>query len=119
MILKKHPIADTKLFFLSSFTRLLHFVANILSGILSEQGKNFYFPVQFHWITPFCSKYFVQDCLSKQFLGPYSVQSLSNSNFLTFSKAFFMNFNKNIKQVSCIKILNLMALSKNCFSYFI
>ena len=27
-----------------------------------KQIQNFSFPVQFYWITPFCSKYFVQDC---------------------------------------------------------
>ena len=30
-----------------------------------------------------------------------------------------MNFNKNIKQVSCVKIPNLMVLCKHYFAYFI
>ena len=49
-----------------------------------KQIPNFSFPVQFYWITPFCSKYFVRDCLSKQIFGSNSAQSPSNSNFLTF-----------------------------------
>ena len=51
---------------------------------MQTQILNFSFPVQFYCITTFCSKYFVQDCLSKQMFGPYSTQCSSNSNFLTF-----------------------------------
>ena len=29
---------------------------------MQKQIPNFSLPVQFYWITPFCSKYFVQDC---------------------------------------------------------
>ena len=29
---------------------------------MQKQIPNLPFPVQFYWITPFCSKYFVQDC---------------------------------------------------------
>ena len=32
-----------------------------------KQILNFSFPVQFYWITPFCSKYFVRDCSSCPF----------------------------------------------------
>ena len=35
-------------------------------------------PVQFYWISLFCSKYFAQDCLSKQIFGLNSAQSSSN-----------------------------------------
>ena len=37
-----------------------------------KQIPNFSFPVQFYWITPFCSKYFVQDCKSSFFLCRHS-----------------------------------------------
>ena len=49
-----------------------------------KQIPNFSSPVQFYWIIPFCSKYFVRDCLSKHIFGPNLAQSPSNSNFLTF-----------------------------------
>ena len=49
-----------------------------------KQIPNFSFPVQFYWITLFCSKYFVRLSLSKQIFDPYSAQSSSNSNFWTF-----------------------------------
>ena len=45
---------------------------------------NFSSPVQFYWIIPFCSKYFVQDCLSRHIFGPNLAQSPSNFNFVTF-----------------------------------
>ena len=57
-----------------------------------KQISNFSCPVQFHWISLFCSKYFVQDCLSKQNFGLNSTQVPSKLNFLTFfvsSKLFF------------------------------
>ena len=53
---------------------------------------NFSFLVQFYRITPFCSKYLVRDCLSKQNFGPNPAQFFSNSNFLTYfitSKHFY------------------------------
>ena len=33
---------------------------------MQKQIPNFSFPVQFYWITPFCSKYFLQDCSQLQ-----------------------------------------------------
>ena len=50
---------------------------------------NFSFLVQFYWISPFCSKYFVRDYLSKQIFGPNLAQFPSNSFSVT-SKHFFV-----------------------------
>ena len=68
--------------------------------------------IQYYWISFPCSKYFVWDCLSKQIFGHNSTQSPPNFNYLTFSitaTLFFCFFNKNIKQLSCVKVLNLMV----------
>ena len=46
--------------------------------------SDFSSPIEFHWNSLFCSKYFVQDCLSKQSFGLNSSQSPSNLNSLTF-----------------------------------
>ena len=51
---------------------------------MQKQIPNFCFPVQLYRITAFCSKYFFLDCLGKQISHPYSAQSPSNSNFLSF-----------------------------------
>ena len=50
--------------------------------------------------------------LSVQFFGRDSTQSPSNLNFWTFSVTSkqFSNYDKNIKQVSCVKVPNLMVL---------
>ena len=55
-----------------------------------KQIPNFSFLVQFSWITPFCSKCFVRDCLSKQIL----------------------------KHVSWVEVPNLMVLCKHYFCIF-
>ena len=69
------------------------------------------FEVLFYWISLLCAKCFGQDCLSKQIFGLNSTQSPSNLGFWTFSVAskHFFNHHKNIKQVSCIKVLNIMV----------
>ena len=48
-------------------------------------------------------------------------QSPSNLNFRTFSvtSKHFYNHNKNIKQVSCVKVPNLVLLCKHYFAYLV
>ena len=81
---------------------------------------NFFFPVHFDWITPFCSKYFARDCLIKQIFGPNLVQSPLNSNFLTFiiTPKHFYELQQKYKP-SRVKIPNLMVLCKYYFAYLI
>ena len=59
-------------------------------------------------------QYPVQDCLRKQIFDLNSAQSPSNSNFSTFvyHQIIFPMLMENIRQVSCVKILNLMVLCK-------
>ena len=63
------------------------------------------------------SKYFAQDCLSKQSFGLNSAQSSSNFNFLTFVyyQSISPIFKENVKQVSWVKLPNLMVLCKQYF----
>ena len=49
-----------------------------------KQVPNCSSPVQFYWIIPFSSRYFIRDRLSKHIFGPNSAQFPSNSNFSTF-----------------------------------
>ena len=51
----------------------------------------------------------------------YSAQFPSNSNLFTFLQlqSISMNINKNIEQVCCVEIPNLMVLCKNYFAYLI
>ena len=49
-----------------------------------KQISNFSLPVHFCWISLFCSKYFAQNCLSKQSLGLNLAQYPSSLIFLTF-----------------------------------
>ena len=42
-------------------------------------------PVQFHWISLFCSQYFAQDYLNKQIFGLKLAESSSKFDFLRFS----------------------------------
>ena len=64
------------------------------------------------WISLLCAKYLGQDCLGKQIFGRNSAQSPSNLNFWTFAvtSKHFSNHDENIKQVSCVKVPNLMVL---------
>ena len=86
-----------------------------------KQISNFFFCVQFYWISPLCSKYIAQDCLGKQSFGLNSAQSFSNFNFLTFlhNQSISPIFKKNIKQVSCVKLQKLMVLCIKYFAYLV
>ena len=60
-------------------------------------------PVQFYWISLFCSQYFALDYLRKQFFGIKLGQSSSI-------------LKRNIKHVSHVKIPNLRVLYKKYFA---
>ena len=83
--------------------------------------SNFSSLVQFYCISLLYAKYFVLNCVSKQIFSPTLPQFFSNLNFWEFSVTLnhFSNNNKNIKQVSCVKVPNLMVLCKQYFVYLI
>ena len=56
--------------------------------------------------------------MSKYIFGHNSTQSPPNFSFMVFSKLQNLTsiFNKNIKQLSCVSILNLMVLGKLYFT---
>ena len=89
-----------------------------------KQISNFSCLIKFYWISLFCSKYFVQDYLSKQSFGFNSSQSPSNLNFfdifiLCIIKRISIILKQNIKQVKGVTLPNLMVLCKQYFSYLV
>ena len=64
---------------------------------------NFSCFVKFYWICDFCSKYFAQDCLSKQIFFWHFV----------YYQRISPTFIENIKQVSCVKISKLTVFVKS------
>ena len=87
-----------------------------------QQISKFYCSVQFYWISLFCSKYFIRDCLSKQAFGYKTAQC--PSNFILFRHFLKLHsissiFNKNVKQDSRVEIPTLMVLSKHYFVYLV
>ena len=88
-----------------------------LSKNPQNQMTNFLSLVEFYQISLLCAKYFGQDCLSKQTFGRNLAQSPLNSKFWTFSVTLkhFCSHDKNIQQVSYVKVPNLMVLGQHYF----
>ena len=78
--------------------------------------KDFYScPVFLNFFTWF--QIFFRDCVSKYIFGHNSTQSPPNFSFMVFPKLQNLtSIFKNIKQLSCVSILNLMVLCKLYFT---
>ena len=84
------------------------FIAEINFGNSSKKHANldinpfFSYPILLDFFISL-AKYFVRDCVSKEMFG----------------LKLMPNHDKNIKQVSCLKVLYLVVLCKHCFGYLI
>ena len=77
---------------------------------MQKQIPNFYFPVQFYCISPFCYKYFIRDCKLKEMTCLLTIAQTKNtfSAFKFFHKHYWNSGSR--KLIAAVRGSNLKSL---------